>query len=73
MTDWIEHDGRGLPDLPTGALVAVRLRGGWTDDTFPSHEAWEWWGRSSDGSSSWIDADEEWDEYTIVAYRVVAK
>lgn len=28
MTDWIEHDGKGYPDLPMGTLVQVRFRDG---------------------------------------------
>lgn len=69
MTDWIEHDGKGAPNLPEGTKVAVRMGDGWTDDLLRSHATWEWWDAPGDESSSWFN---DGHPDSITAYRVVS-
>lgn len=39
---WVEHGGKGAPNLPPGTLVRVRLRDEW-ESSFPTpFEEWDW-------------------------------
>ncbi len=76
MSDWIDHDGRGAPDLPNTARVQAKFR----DDKDP----WltEFGSNDPDGGllflrirkySLWTDNSDRNDPNTIVAYRVVSE
>lgn len=68
MTDWIEHDGSGMP-VPGDTLVYTRHSDGF-DDSFCSYptEASFWDGPFPE-LSSWLKSDD--DDAYIAAYRIV--
>lgn len=51
MTDWIEHHGKGYPDLPMDTLVQVRFAdGGENEEPHNSVEHWFWnWHHEENG------------------------
>lgn len=59
-TEWIEHHGKGYPDLPMDTLVQVRFADG---------EEEEWTVRDAEILWRWIDP-EPWPE-DITHFRVV--
>lgn len=69
MTDWIEHDGKGMP-VNGEEFVDVKFRDGEIFGTFVEARVWH----ATDPShlqeeSNWIFSDPE-DDNDIVAYRV---
>ena len=65
MSEWIEHDGKGMP-VDADVRVFVKTRDGWTDEDFD--EAWRAgsWG-GEDETSNWIHFG---NHAEIVAYRL---
>lgn len=65
MSDWIEHDGKGAPNLPPGTLLQVRCRN------------WETEGDDPNEYDPFTDLVwEDWDHaphLDIISYRVVTK
>lgn len=60
--EWIEHDGKGYPDLPMDTLVQVRFADGGTSK--PHGQSIEFW------AFNWVQEEPLYD-CDIVAYRVV--
>lgn len=56
LNEWIEHDGKGAPDLAPGTRVNVKFECGESDEYGGEFEMWDW---------------EEEGTHRIVAYRVV--
>lgn len=68
---WIEHDGKGAPDLPPGTRVLTRRDFGETEDRHVAH-SWEWWhGNGTAEESNWIWPNGAAVDYSIISYRVV--
>lgn len=66
--EWIEHDGKGPPDLPPGTEVLVRMRNGMGESWGPS--PFEYWiADEDDPAEYWLFSDSPWD---IVAYKALA-
>jgi len=65
MTEWIEHHGKGYPDLPMYTLVQVRFADGVETDQLDALDVAFW-------SINWVHDDPVYD-CDIVAYRVVTK
>lgn len=70
-TGWIEHDGKGAPDLPPGTLVLTR-RGAGIEDSPRVAVEWEWWHGDGIGSN-WVWPDGKFEDHYISHYRVVPK
>lgn len=69
LNEWIEHDGKGAPDLAPGTKVVVRLGDGF-EDSIP--RAWEWWHcETLPDASNWVWPGGVADSAAIVAYCVV--
>lgn len=67
MSDWIEHDGKGAPELPAGTLVKVVFRDMKGADWMP--EPFEYWlADDSDPHDCWTH-DGTYND--IIAYREV--
>ncbi|HYE38263.1 hypothetical protein [Methylocaldum sp.] len=67
MSEWIEHDGKGLPVAPE-TKVLVRLRGG-TETGDPDRAGW--WDDPDPTDSNWV-ANAGSPSCDIVAYRIVS-
>lgn len=70
MTEWTEHDGKGMPVSPD-TKVMVKLRNGWTDEDHVYWETAKYWHEDEPGNSNWCFAGFE-SEADIVAYRVLS-
>lgn len=68
MTEWIEHDGKGVPDLPKGTEVYLRFRDGVGENWSP--EEFDYWLPDSSDPRDYWTADGSHND--IVAYRVVS-
>lgn len=65
-SDWVEHDGRGQPDLPKDTRVAVRFRDGDVIETMTVG----FWHRPLPRLNNWLHGSED-PESEIVAYKVL--
>jgi len=75
MSEWIEHDGKGMP-VDGDTLVYVRFADGWEDerDAFGndlSPDKAKVWG--SGPSSNWVWGEQRPIHLEIVAYRIVSQ
>lgn len=61
--EWIEHHGKGYPDLPMDTLVQVRFADG--DTSMPHGQTVEYW------SVSWMQDTPTLYRADITHYRVV--
>lgn len=66
MTDWIKHDGKGMP-VDGETLVQVRFRDGWSDERHATNDKASYWHEDEPEGSSWVSTED--DDY-IIAYRV---
>lgn len=67
MGEWIEHDGKGAPDLPRGTKAVVRFRDGMG---FLDADPFEYWSPDEDDPHDYWTFSEDIPEYDIVAYRI---
>lgn len=74
MNEWIEHDGKGPPDLPPGTCVDFRTRDGYEDVADrPPHPSDKFEELSGEGQGIYSRCwwTHTGDDNDIVAYRVV--
>lgn len=67
MTDWIEHDGSGMP-VPGDTLVYARHSNGFDDSFCKNPTQADYWHEEGYGSS-WVNYSN--DEPYITSYKVV--
>lgn len=67
-SDWIEHDGKGPPDLPPGTLVVTMFRDDVAGSPFP--DPWEYWCSDDDDPRDYWTFSEDEPYFDIVAYRI---
>jgi hypothetical protein len=68
MSEWIEHDGKGIP-VPANTEVEVRFRDGDPVGTLEPKLAWTWGENSID--SNWVHHPKLPSRDDIVAYRII--
>lgn len=71
MSEWIEHDGKGAPDLPPGTLVSIRCRDGFDDSIMPPRHFDFYLPDDKDPANYWLHGHPEDRMDEIVAYKVV--
>lgn len=70
MSEWVEHHGKGAPDLPPGTEVYVRFRDGLGGLGW-GHTPFEWWSPDdSDPRDYWTHSNDRED---IVAYKAAGQ